>query len=149
MIRVAHPESQIWNLTFTRPGSRGQKRTGSRIRIRNTASRCSHSAANVPPRLTPDIFFIKTKRFLLIVSLAFLLLFLERFFLIVSLDFLLLLLEKFLLLILLGSCLPLSSDSPYLPPFQVRFSLHNSSCLPPSLLERFPLLVQLSFFLFF
>jgi hypothetical protein len=128
MIRVAHPESRIRNLTFTRPGSRGQKRTGSRIRIRNTASRCSHSAANVPPRLTPDIFFIKTKRFLLIVSLAFLLLFLEKFLLLDLLAFL------------------FSASPSYLPPFLLRFSLIVLVFIP-LILERFLLLVQLIFFL--
>jgi hypothetical protein len=37
MIRVVHPGSRILMLTFSHPGSRGQKGTQSRIRIRNTA----------------------------------------------------------------------------------------------------------------
>ena len=35
MIRDVHPGSRIRILTFTHPGSRGQKGTGSRIRISN------------------------------------------------------------------------------------------------------------------
>ncbi len=38
MIRVVHPGSRM--LTFSHPGSRGQKGTQSRIRIRNTAGSC-------------------------------------------------------------------------------------------------------------
>jgi hypothetical protein len=36
MIRVVHPGSRIRMPTFSHPGSRGQKGTQSRIRIRNT-----------------------------------------------------------------------------------------------------------------
>ena len=39
MIRVVHLGSRIRMLTFSHPGSRGQKGTQSRIRIRNTGKR--------------------------------------------------------------------------------------------------------------
>ncbi len=37
MIQIVHPGSGSLLFTFAGPGSRGQKGTGSRIRIRNTA----------------------------------------------------------------------------------------------------------------
>jgi hypothetical protein len=52
MIRVVHPgsESRIWILIFTNPRSRGQKGTGSRIRIRNTAAPTEHDLADLLKR---------------------------------------------------------------------------------------------------
>jgi hypothetical protein len=53
MIRVVHPGSQIRMLTFypsriPDPGSRGQKGTGSRIRIRNTVKNEQLAKENIP-----------------------------------------------------------------------------------------------------
>ncbi len=82
MIRIAHPESRIRILTFYPSRIQGSKKH--RIRIRNIASRCSHSAANVPPRRTTDTFYSARET----PSDSFLLLFLEKFLLLTLLAFL-------------------------------------------------------------
>jgi hypothetical protein len=81
MIRVVHPESRIRILTYP---SRIQGSKKHRIRIRNTASRCFHSAANVPPRLTTDTFYSARET----PSDSFHNLFLEKFLLLILLAFL-------------------------------------------------------------
>jgi hypothetical protein len=42
MIRYVYPGSWNWTFLILDPGSRGQKGTGSRIRIRNTAGMLPH-----------------------------------------------------------------------------------------------------------
>jgi hypothetical protein len=65
MIRVVHPGSRIRMLTFypsriSDPGSRGQKGTGSRIRIRNTAGKYKSGGLpwTVLMQCRPDVPFL-------------------------------------------------------------------------------------------